>query len=653
MKLLSHVIAIMVMMLFSCQLLVAQADPDTPVSSYQHVNTYVNPVLPGDHPDPTLLKVGNDFYHCGSSFHFNPYLPVYHSTDLVHWKVISRVVYPSNAASFVADRPSGGIWQGAITYFYGSYWIYFSSGGQWFCKADSPHGPWSNPVQVKTNHITGPLGYDNSIFVDDDGKPYMVIKNGQKVNRIQALGKDGQLTDTVINLDWVNAKLQYSWAEGPVMCKRNGWYFYFPAGDVTGGQYVLRTRELTADSTKWERLGDFFKPITDPEVGFRRPNHISAPLQLADGTWWTLGQSYEMYGSDDWSGKGRQTSLYQVIWEDDRPWGVAPTTQPLVKPNLPQSGILWRSVQSDDFNHHELSYNWHFINRKSATSYSLTERKGWVRIKPDTTLNHLLQKETDHYYSAVTKIDFNATDSSQKAGLYLTNGNQRVTIKLYSSYDKGKKIVFRCDTAVRSISNTMGSVVWLKIERNLHQLSGYCSADGKKWISLGNPVNAVSLDKVQPDYNSWVGTSVGLFAEGKQADFDFFICKDGFSLMPAIGFSNYYGVKTVKNTNEKYVTNTSSEGGWLMLSGVEFGEQSPSAVEITLASSVNGEIEIWVDDLTDGKLIATVPVKATGRTDWKVVSKAISEITGHHDVFLKFPKGKEGRINIKSLQFKK
>ncbi|HMI64008.1 MAG TPA: family 43 glycosylhydrolase, partial [Puia sp.] len=191
---------------------------------YNEVKTYVNPVLPGDHPDPTLLKVGGDFYHCGSSFHFTPYLPVYHSRDLVHWEVISRVLPPSGAG-FVADRPSAGIWQGAITHFYGSYWIYFSSGGQWFCKAASPHGPWSEPQKVRTDAATGDLGYDNSIFVDDDGKPYMVIKNGQKINRLRAIGTDGQLTDTVINLDWINAALQYSWAEGPVMCKRNGFYF--------------------------------------------------------------------------------------------------------------------------------------------------------------------------------------------------------------------------------------------------------------------------------------------------------------------------------------------------------------------------------------------------------------------------------------------
>ena len=637
--------------LLKVSLIMAQENPYK--SYYQQINTYVNPVLPGDHPDPTLLKVGDNFYHCGSSFHITPYMPVYHSTDLVHWEVIGRVLPPSKAG-WVSDRQSAGTWQGAITYFYGSYWIYFSSNGQWFCKSDSPAGPWSDPVEVKTNPVTGPLGYDNSIFIDDDGTPYMVIKNGQKVNRIQALGRDGQLKGTVINLDWINAKLQYSWAEGPVMCKRNGYYFYFPAGDVSGGQYVLRTKELTADSTKWERLGNFFKPETDPDVGFRRPNHMSAPVQLADGTWWTIAQSYEKYDGDDWSGKGRKTSLYQVIWEGDHPWGVAPTTQPLEKPNLPQAGILWRSVQSDYFDKDILDLGWHFLTKKAATNYSLTERKGWVRLTPDNERAHLVQKETDHYYTAETRVDLDASDSITKAGIYLTNGNQRVIARLYTGYNGGKKIIFTLGKETRSISNQWGNSVWLKLERNEHSLTGFCSSDGITWNSLGDPISAVILDKVQPNYNSWVGTSIGLFAEGKPADFDFFICKDGYSSLSAAGYGNYFGVKTVIKELGKTVTNTSSNGGWLIISGVELGKKSPSAVEVAASSGTNGKFEIWIDDLKNGKLIATVPVSATGgENSWKTFSKNVKNVTGHHDIFIKFPTGKEGTIYIKSIRFLK
>jgi xylan 1,4-beta-xylosidase len=616
---------------------------------YQTVQTYTNPILPGDHPDPTLLKVGDDFYYCGSTFHFNPYLPIYHSKDLIHWEVISRVL-PAAKAKWVTDRPSAGIWQGAITYFYGSFWIYFSAGGQWFSKASSPAGPWSDPVKVNTNAKTGDLGYDNSIFVDD-GKPYMVIKNMQKVNRLQALGKDGQLTDSVINLDWINAKLQYSWAEGPVMCKRNGYYYYFPAGDVSGGQYVLRTTALTSDSTKWERLGDFFKPITDQKVGFRRPNHIAAPFQLADGTWWTIGQSYEKYDNDDWSGMGRQTSLYPITWEGDRPWGMAPTTKPIIKPNLPYSSIHWRSVKTDYFETNTLGFWWHFLTKKASASYSLTARKGWIRLSPDTNRTHVMQKETDHFYTAVTRVDMNAIDSNSKAGIYLTNGNQKEIVRLFSGYDQGKKIIFKLDTATRSVPNSFGNVVWLKVVRNEHLLNGYVSGDGKTWTSLGAAISAVPIDKVQPNFNSWVGTSVGLFAEGKPADFDFFICKDGLSTLPTAGYSNYYGIKTVLQNQQKMVTNTSNLGGWLMLSGVELGQLSPKNIELTASAKTAGKVEIWLDDLQKGKLIATIPVSATAENTPKAFTKSLQNVTGQHDVFIRFSTGTPQNIYVKSIRF--
>lgn len=626
--------------------------PDDALNCKQ-VNTFTNPVLPGDHPDPTLFQFGKDFYHCGSTFHFNPYMPIYHSTDLVHWEVIARVLPPTRAG-WVSDRPSGGIWQGAITYFYGSWWIYFSAGGQWFCKADSPYGPWSDPVEVKTNPESGPLGYDNSIFVDDDGRPYMVIKNMQHVNRIQELGRDGQLTGKIMNLDWINAKNQYSWAEGPVMCKRNGYYYYFPAGDVSGGQYVLRSRELTADSTKWERLGEFFRPITDAKVGFRRPNHMAAPLMLADGTWWTIAQSYEKYEGDDWYGTGRQTSLYPVIWEGDRPWGMAPTTQPIAKPNLPSSGIHWRSVTSDNFDQPTMALCWHFLDKKCYSKCSLTDRKGWVRLHADTARTHLVQKETDHYYTAITRLDFDAQKANEKAGLYLTSGNQQVIVQLYTGLEDGvKKIVMQHGSVRQAIANSFGNTLYLKITRVAHQLTGYVSGDGRKWIALGLPVDVKNLDKEQPNYNSWVGTSVGLFAEGKSADFDRFICKDAYTELPAIGYSNYYAVEKVNTSAGSGVTNTSINGGWFMISGVDFGENTVKGIDVELTSGTKSTLEIRIDDLKDGKLIAKIPVSALQKLPMKHIIQQVAKVSGQHDVFVKFSPNVKGKVIVKSIRFTK
>jgi len=261
-----------------------------------------------------------------------------------------------------------------------------------------------------------------------------------------------------------------------------------------------------------------------------------------------------------------------------------------------------------------------------------------------------MQKETDHLYTVVTRVDINATGVGSKAGIYLTNGNQTVSVRLYSGYEQGKKIIFKLDTATRIARNPFGNIVWLKLVRNEHRLYGYFSGDGKSWVSLGTSISSVVLDKVQSNFNSWVGTSVGLFAEGKPADFDLFICKDGSSALPAAGYSNYYGVKIVGQNEEKAVTNTSVYGGWLMISGVDLGRQ-PRSIELIASSKTGGKVEVWLDDLQQGKLIATIPVSATGSSNWKVFSKFLKDVTGQHDVFVKFPSGFAQDINIKSIRF--
>lgn len=635
----------------------AQTEAEIPLTYYQTVNTYINPVLPGDHPDPTVLKVGNDFYHCGSSFHFTPYLPILHSTDLVHWKEISRVI-PSNWSGLLNDAPSYGIWQGAITYFYGSYWIYFSNtagGGQYFSKAENPAGPWSTPVKMNTTSTTGPSGYDNSVFIDDDGTPYLLIKPGQYLNRIQRIGIDGHLTDTVINMDWVNADGRYSWAEGPVMCKRNGWYYYFVAGNVAGGQYVLRSQTLTGDSTKWEALGNVFASVTDPSASLRSPNHMSQPIQLNDGTWWTIAQSYENSIGNDWSGQGRQGTLHQITWDTNgKPIATAPTSLPLLKPALPKSGNPWKLPRSDYFENPTLDLSWHFLNRAAAGKYTLTERPGWLRIKPGTTRSHILHKEAGHYYTLVTCVDIDATATGQAAGIYLTNGNESVVVKLCSGYSEGKKVIFTFNTTTYETENTIGNVIWLKLERKDHYLSGFYSINGINWVQIGNSISVVDLDKSQPNFNWWVGTSIGLFAEKIQADFDLFLYKDGFSPLPAAGYNNAYGIKTLTKSPGKVVTNSTANGGWLMLGGVELGtgEKVPVQVEVNVSSINGGNLEIWLDDLeNEGTKIATIQITGTGGENiWHTFTENISGVSGQHDVYLRFS-GNENAFYLNTIRF--
>jgi hypothetical protein len=107
---------------------------------------------------------------------------------------------------------------------------------------------------------------------------------------------------------------------------------------------------------------------------------------------------------------------------------------------------------------------------------------------------------------------------------------------------------------------------------------------------------------------------------------------------------------------DKLVTNSSAKGGWFMISGVELGKdkRTPAQVEIVASSKVTGTLEIWLDGLsdTDGKLIAVLPVKATGAEgNYKTFRKAVKNVSGHHDVFIKFRAASPKAISVKSIRF--
>ncbi|MFN8415374.1 MAG: sugar-binding protein [Cytophagaceae bacterium] len=621
------------------------------------IQTFVNPILPGDHPDQTLLRMGNDFYSTGSNFHFTPYLPILHSTDLVHWEIIARVIPPTSSIPS-NDAPQAGTWQGALAFFNNKYWVYFSNnagGGQYFCNANNMAGPWSAPVRVNTN--TGVYGYDNSIFVDDDGTPYMLLKNGQALNGLQRLGMDGQPVGQAINMNWVNAPnaagvRPYSWAEGPVMCKRNGRYYLFVAGDVSGGQFVLSTANLTAGESAWTRHGTFWQNATSPG-GFTGPNHITQPIMLDDGTWWCLSHAYDNGG---WEGQGRQSHLHQVVWDANGvPKGIPVSINPLRGPGLPNTNnTSYNFIHSDYFETTTLSLNWHFLNKTYASTsrYSLSERPGYMRLKPGTGYTHLLQKDKGKYYSLTTKVEINATANGQQAGIRMTSGNDDVTFTLYSGYNNGKKIGMSFEGVATEVNNVIGNVVWLRVERALHILTCFYSADGLTWTQLGTR-DISNLDKSQPNYNQWVGTSVGLYTSAINADFDQFSYRYGFVPIRVEGRNNWYGVTFANRTPGRVVTNSTS-GDWLMLAGVDLGAGTrvTSGIEVNASSTnANGSLEVWLDDIGgNGTRVATLAIPNTGGNDiWTNVTANFNS-SGQHDVYLRWIGGSNS-FSVNTIRF--
>jgi beta-xylosidase len=614
----------------------------------------MNPVIPGDHPDCTLTRIGNDFYTTGSSF--NPTPVIYHSTDLVHWEAIAQPV--SASWSGYGDAAGGGCWGGHVVYNKGKYWDYFSRAfTMYFVTADKPEGPWSMPTGVNPSKLPYGLGYDNSIFIDDNGKWYLVVKNGQPNNGIVELGEDGQPTGIVYNLKWLNPIISapnitppvylYSYAEGPVMWKYHGYYYYSFAIDLGGGQKVMRSSTLTADSSSWKMLGDFFN-LSDPLITgslFASPNHSSNVVMIADSTNWI---THPLYAKNEWKGQGRQGLLNQIRYNaNDKPTADYPVNKSFIAPNLPSSGIPWMVPHSDFFNSDKLNPEWSHLGFTPDNLYSLTDQPGWLHLSPKSgKINTVIKNDGEHNYSLMTRLVFNAQGFSDEAGLIILRGDEKSNVKLYSSMNdfRHHAVFFSFDANKYEAESTAGDTVWLKMIRVNHSITGYFSSDGFNWIQVGQNFDISMIDLYwDPNYVVFEGTRQGLYVQNSTAYFDLYIYRDAYTPILAECPANQNGTTRSVQSQGITVLDSIHNNDWALYAGVEFGnagyQKKPDSISFTAAcGSSGGSIEVWLDSLDSGTKIAECPITNTGSltTFATFQTKILKPVSGTRDVYLKF-----------------
>ena len=152
---------------------------------------YVNPVIPGFHPDPSACRVGDDYYLVTSSFEYYPGVPVFHSRDLVHWRQIGHCLSRPSQLPLRGARSSGGIYAPTIRCSRGTFYMITTNvtwGGHFLVTASDPSGEWSEPVWLPG------AGIDPSLFFDDDGKVYLSYSSDGIVQREDpsSLGRGGK-----------------------------------------------------------------------------------------------------------------------------------------------------------------------------------------------------------------------------------------------------------------------------------------------------------------------------------------------------------------------------------------------------------------------------------------------------------------------------
>ncbi len=271
---------------------------------------YRNPVLRGCHPDPSVLRVGEDYYLINSSFVFFPGLPVYHSRDLVHWREIGHAVHDLEASG-LAGLPGGfGYWAPDISFFQGRFWVVATLRRnikpyrlQMITSAADPRGPWDPPKFLPLD------GIDPSLFTDEDGRRYILLNPGAMIAEISDTGK---LLSAPRLLSFGSARIK---PEGPHLIKKDGWYYLFLAEGGTGEGHmetVLRSRCL---SGPYESCP--FNPILSRKnllSPIRRSGH-GKPVQLPDGRWYMTYLCTRPV--EEHTLMGRETALDPMVWTAD------------------------------------------------------------------------------------------------------------------------------------------------------------------------------------------------------------------------------------------------------------------------------------------------------------------------------------------------
>ena len=294
------------------------------------MSTAVNPILPGCYPDPSICRVGEDYYLVASTFEYLPGLPVFRSTDLVTWEQIGHVVDRPGQLDFTGIWSSGGLYAPTIRYHGGKFWVVCtlvdqrdgSRGGNFLMTATDPAGPWSEPIWLES------FGIAPSIFFDDDGRiwvhgtrlalePRWHDQTEVWVRELDSETMEWIGEETVI---WHGAVENVVWAEAPHIYKVDGTYYLIAA---EGGTEFHHAESVTrADSITGPYVGNKANPvITHRHLG-RGSDVVGAGhadlVQAADGSWWAVLLAMRTYGGYHYP-LGRETFLVPVEWEDGWP----------------------------------------------------------------------------------------------------------------------------------------------------------------------------------------------------------------------------------------------------------------------------------------------------------------------------------------------
>jgi xylan 1,4-beta-xylosidase len=535
-------------------------------SSAQINQTYTNPILAGFYPDPSICKVGEDYYLVNSTFSYFPGITVFHSKDLVDWTLIGYVLDDPKQFNLDGQGVSRGIFAPAIRYHNGLFYVtctLVDIGGNFVATAKNPAGPWSKPTWLPQIN-----GIDPSLFFDDDGKAYIVYNSippdnkplypGHRTIRMYEFDPDSlkvEGTEKLLVNGGTDIRKKPVWIEAPHIFKVNGHYYLFDAEGGTAenhSEVVFKSDSVDGPYVPYEK-----NPIlTQRQLDPNRPNPITCAghadfVETDSGKWWAVFLGCRPYTSaeKDYYNTGRETFLAPVTWKDG--WPIITSDDELVsyrypfplpvskEPNeIPHSGNF---LTRDDFNSESLNIEWMFLRTPHEQWYDL-KRKGFltIRLRPETCSGEMNpsfighRQEHLHGYASAGMV-FTPAAENEKAGLVIFQNEThfyflckslrdgRSVVELYTSNADSQVTLIHSENLTEDQAN---SEIYLKIQAEDSTYSFYYSLNPVRWNLLKDSVDASYLStKIA---GGFVGCTYAMYAtslgqpSNSSAAFDWF-----------------------------------------------------------------------------------------------------------------------------------
>ena len=516
---------ILIFLIVVCLNLFAQ----TPFSAITDPNekvTYHNPIIPGFFSDPSVCRVGDDYYLVNSTFEYFPGVPVFHCKDLVNWEQIGYCI------DRATQLPKGlNIFATTIRYHDGTFYMITTNiggEGNFYVTATNPAGPWSDPI------FTQVQGIDPDLFFDEDEKVYCISSTFELHEIDIKTGKFLSEGRTV----WNGIGGRY--AEGPHIYKKDSFYYLMAA---EGGTEEAHSETIARSKNIW---GPYNSNPANPIL-----THVNAagqgnPIQgvghadiinAHDGSWWIVFHGYRSNGDGTHHILGRETCLAPVSWPKNG-WpvvnGNGTATVDMTCPTLPLKPFAEKPARTE-FDTGKLGLEWNYLRYPITENYSLTSRKGFFRLtgseqtiedrKSPTFIGRRIQ---DMNFTATTQLEFSPNKSNEEAGMTLLNNGAHFDLLVKQL--NGKRVLV---SRLR-----FGNIIHDSKEIALKAGPVKLMIKGEKsnfsfWYAQGNE-SMKEIQKVPSKFLSsetaggFTGVYVGLYATGNgkkcsaSADYDWF-----------------------------------------------------------------------------------------------------------------------------------